>query len=423
MSILHSAPLIQIIKAGNEKLLDREKNCNSKCVITDPQNQYSKLIPPSRVKIPMKKYSFRLVAFLTLFISLISLINRGYTESSKGTAKKSTVQKHIKVNDSKNLDDEMAFPDETDRLEYEKEKNEIYSKVRKLLIRKKYNAIARELYVLSKKYTVDTDREYYFYMGIVYVKRSLYQNAVESYLKAIELSPNYSKARNSLGTLYCRLHKFHLAIEHFQKALEYNPYNPFINYNLGNLYFDIEDYQNALRYIQKAIEYKKNFGSAYHKLGIIMFTKKRYAESIEYFKSAIKFKKKSHTTYYYLGLAYYHLEEASKAVYCLKVALKFKRDFFEAALELGKMYQSYGEFENALILYKKSSRLNPDYDELSLLMVDCYRELRRYSDAIKIIKSLIEKYPDNERFKVYLKNLQEKRLIENLSEPPDYYSF
>jgi antitoxin component HigA of HigAB toxin-antitoxin module len=55
--------------------------------------------------------------------------------------------------------------------------------------------------------------------------------------------------------------------------------------------------------------------------------------------------------------------------------------------------------------------------------VESYRELRDYKEAITIVKQLMEKEPENEQLKKYLRNLQEKRLLENLVEPYDYYTY
>ena len=40
-----------------------------------------------------------------------------------------------------------------------------------------------------------------------------------------------------------------------------------------------------------------------------------------------------------------------------------------------------------------------------------------------VVKQLIEREPENEQLKKYLRNLQEKRLMENLVEPYEYYPY
>lgn len=363
----------------------------------------------------------RLFTLLLVFAAVIVITKNLHSQQyKKKHGIKIVVRKAVKGTTNLKGQSEVS---EDEKLELDKDKNKRYVKARKLLLSRQYSSLARELSALKRKHPVEQDREYHFYKGVVYEKRKYYRKAVECYLQAVELSPDYSKARNSLGCLYCKLHKYHLAEEHFLEAIQANVYNPFINYNLGNLYFDIGDYDKSYKYITNAIEYKKNFGSAYHKLAIILFINKDYLNSFRTFKQAIKFKKKSHTTYYYMGMASFHLGKGSTSIYYLKRAIKMKSNFFEASLELGKIYQAYGEYENALKFYHRSRILNPDYDEISLLMVECYKELRRYTDAINIIKDLLKKDPENKKLKKYLTNLQNKRLTENLTEPYDYYTY
>lgn len=297
------------------------------------------------------------------------------------------------------------------------------ARIRKHYLHNRLGELEKSLKIYGGKYKVEKDRDYHFYMGFYHETRGDYRKAVESYLHAIDISGDYTRARNSLGNLYCRLHKYHFALPHFRKAMEINPYNPFIHFNMGSLYLEIGDLDNALIHLEQAVSYKQNFGSAYHKLGILMFHKKQYMRSIDYLNRAVSFNSESHSTHYYMGLSYYFLERGSLAIASMKKALQMKPDFFEAALELGKIHHSYGEFSYALDYYNRASSINPDFKDLRLRMVECHRELKQYQDAIKIIRNMLAKDPENEVLQRYLKNLQERKLIENLEIPHDYYGY
>ncbi|MDI9425034.1 MAG: tetratricopeptide repeat protein [Spirochaetota bacterium] len=276
---------------------------------------------------------------------------------------------------------------------------------------------------IAGKYRIDGDREYHYYMGLVLNEAGEYRRAVESFLKAIEIAPDYARARNSLGALYCRLNKYHFALAHFRKALEVNPYNPFLQYNIGSLYFEIGDTANARVHLENAIKYKANFGRAYHRLGVLAYQTQQYERAIEYMAKAVEFRAESHTTHYYTGMSYFNLEKGSMALASLKKALKIKPDFFEAALDLARIHHSYGEFEGALEFYRKADALNPDYPEIKLSIVECLRELKRYREGLALVRQMLERDPENERLRRLLKNLQDQRLIENLAEPFDYFTY
>lgn len=338
-----------------------------------------------------------------------------------GTAGKDAAIEPDKKNTIPPADAEADNTDKRIALEYMRSAE--MSKIRRLFLNGRYALMEKPLAAFREKYPVEKDKDYYYYLGAVLEAKGEYRWAVESYLQAIHIEPENSQARNSLASLYCRLHKYHFAMNHFQRALEINPYNPFVQYNTGNLYFEIGDMEKARLHLEKAVEYKRNFGSAYYKLGLLMYQTQRYKDAIDYFTKAMNFKRESHTTHYYIGLSYFNLEKGSLAIASLKKALQIKADFFEAAFELGRVYHSYGEFANAVEYYRKAEALNPDYGELKLCMIECFRELRKYREGIAIARQVLEREPDNERARRYMKNLQEGRLIENLSEPYDYYSY
>ncbi|MBP7604782.1 MAG: tetratricopeptide repeat protein [Spirochaetes bacterium] len=306
-------------------------------------------------------------------------------------------------------------------LEYQRDVD--MARIRRAHLLDRTAEMERLLRDFSGKYPTDKDREYHYYTGLVLSAAGEYRRAVESFLKAIEIAPDYARARNSLGALYCRLNKYHFALVHFRKALEINPYNPFLQYNLGSLYFEIGDPANARVHLENAVKYKANFGNAYHRLGVLAFQTQQYERTIEYMAKAIEFRTESHTTHYYTGMSYFSLEKGSMALASLRKALQIKPDFFEAAFDLARVHHSYGEFANALEFYRKADALNPDYPEIKLAIVECLRELKRYREGVALVRQLLERDPQNERLRRYLKNLQDQRLIENLAEPYDYFTY
>ncbi len=307
------------------------------------------------------------------------------------------------------------------RLEYQRDVD--MAKIRRLHLLERNAEMEKQLRDFAGKYPVDRDREYHYYAGLVLSSAGEYRRAVESYLKAIEIAPDYARARNSLGALYCKLNKYHFALVHFRKALEVNPYNPFLQYNLGSLYFEVGDSVNAKIHLENAVKYKANFGSAYHRLGVLAYHSQQYGRTIEYLAKAIEFRAESHTTHYYTGMSYFNLEKGSIAMASLRRALQIKPDFFEAALDLARVHHAYGEFSYALEFYKKAESLNPEYPEIKLAMIECLRELKRYREGIALVRQMLERDPHNEQLRRHLKNLQDQRLIENLAEQYDYFTY
>ncbi len=79
----------------------------------------------------------------------------------------------------------------------------------------------------------------YYNLGNFYNSRGLHRKAMEQYLAAIDLYPQYAEAHNNLGILY--LATFGLrgkAIEHLSNAVRLNPGLVDAHFNLGKLYLE-----------------------------------------------------------------------------------------------------------------------------------------------------------------------------------------
>ena len=64
------------------------------------------------------------------------------------------------------------------------------------------------------------DSSIYYNLGIVYEKLKKFNNAKESYLKAIEFAPEEIDATYNLGLVYIELKEYNKAIDCFDKVLE-----------------------------------------------------------------------------------------------------------------------------------------------------------------------------------------------------------
>jgi len=90
--------------------------------------------------------------------------------------------------------------------------------------------------------------EYYNNKGIIFVKKGEIENAVECFLKSIELEPKNSFPYLNLGIIYKRKADFDKAIEYLNKALA-------IDENLQEAYTNFVEIYQAKGDLEKAAEY------------------------------------------------------------------------------------------------------------------------------------------------------------------------
>lgn len=84
--------------------------------------------------------------------------------------------------------------------------------------------------------------------------------AVEHFMKAIELKPDYPEAHNSLGSILVDENRLQEAIEHIKQALRLNPNYVDAYYNLALAYAKTDRKAEAVVLAQKALELAKAQG-------------------------------------------------------------------------------------------------------------------------------------------------------------------
>ena len=153
--------------------------------------------------------------------------------------------------------------------------------------------------------------------------------AIASFLRAIELRPDYAEARNNLGVALQHQGKLGEALACFKEAVRINPDYADAHNNLGSAYQlqgELEEaaacYQRALRIRPDYAEARKNLGGVFHQQG--------------------------------------RLEDAAA---CFRAALRLKPDFAEARKDLGVVLRDQGRLDEAVAAYREALRLRPDFPE------------------------------------------------------------
>ena len=83
-------------------------------------------------------------------------------------------------------------------------------------------------------------------LGKLYVGRRRFAEAERSFAKAVELSPQYSTARQWYGTMFSRLRRCDDALEQVQMAARLDPLTAVVNESVGSVYLQCGDPARAL---------------------------------------------------------------------------------------------------------------------------------------------------------------------------------
>ncbi|PYM93668.1 MAG: hypothetical protein DME04_10810 [Candidatus Rokuibacteriota bacterium] len=144
-------------------------------------------------------------------------------------------------------------------------------------------------------------------LGDLYLSqpRRLFDQAIEAYVKAIELRPFFADAYVGLGDAKAAKSDVDGAIAAYQKALVYNPVNPRVHMSLGRIYYGEKGlYYEAVTAYKKAIDLDPHSVEARMGLGEVYEEKGLYKEAIEEYRRVIEIDGKHTGGMYNLALVY-----------------------------------------------------------------------------------------------------------------------
>jgi tetratricopeptide (TPR) repeat protein/tRNA A-37 threonylcarbamoyl transferase component Bud32 len=114
------------------------------------------------------------------------------------------------------------------------------------------------LHELVKRYPQDKTAQ--LDMGGAYYGQQMYEEAIRSFQRALDLDPGYGRALNFLGTVYSDVGKPDLAVQYLQKYAALNPTDANPLDSLANVQFRIGRLVDSAATYQRAVSLRPDFG-------------------------------------------------------------------------------------------------------------------------------------------------------------------
>jgi tetratricopeptide (TPR) repeat protein len=130
----------------------------------------------------------------------------------------------------------------------------------------------------------------WFNKGKALAKLGRYQEAIESFDKALAINPDYHNAWNLRGAVLNNLGRYQEAIENYDKALAIKPDFDWAWNNRGLALDSLGRYQEAIENYNKALAIKPNYYWAWSNRGTALGKLGRYQEAIDSYDKALKLK-------------------------------------------------------------------------------------------------------------------------------------
>lgn len=234
-------------------------------------------------------------------------------------------------------------------------------------------------------------------LGSTYITLNDFENAEDSYEKAVKLKPDYIEALFNLGNVKIDLGKFTEAVKVLNQLIKEDSAFYKAYFARGIAYSSMQIYDKALSDFSKAISDKdiENNIKVFNKSGMVKFSMNKYTEAIEDFNKALAIDSTFTETYNNLGLVYLESDNYDKAVYYFTKAIDYRPEFFEAYNNRGNAYFKQKNYEKALKEYKYALEINPDEITVLKNIALINYIIRNYQEAIEFYNKILEINPNS----------------------------
>ncbi|HYP26562.1 MAG TPA: TonB family protein [Blastocatellia bacterium] len=159
--------------------------------------------------------------------------------------------------------------------------------------------------------------EAHYELAGTYFKLLRYDDAEESYGRAIKLKPDYAEAHAGLAEAYSKSGKKEESIKSYEQAISLKPtlFNAY--HNLSDVYFSSGKMGPAIEILGRAVKLNPEGEEIYHRLGWLYFLTGRYEDAIGPLRKAVTINPKLAAAHFFLGQAYVRVgnKEAAMAEY------------------------------------------------------------------------------------------------------------
>ena len=165
---------------------------------------------------------------------------------------------------------------------------------------------------------------------------------LEMYQMALDVYPNFFRARNNLGVALRRRGRVDEAIEQYKLALQSDPKFAEARSNLGAVYYSLGRVDDAIAEFELATKASGSNAYYYHHLGVIAFQQKKYRDALKHFKKAVSRDGSLADARYFIGEVYMKLGDRKKAVEAYEKTLEVDPNYLSARAKLDLLVSELG---------------------------------------------------------------------------------
>jgi tetratricopeptide (TPR) repeat protein len=117
---------------------------------------------------------------------------------------------------------------------------------------------------------------------------STQSEAIEVYLKVLDMDPVHAAAHINLGTLYYNRQEYALAEKHYRSAIEIDPRYALAHFDLGNVLDETGRIDEAISTYKTAIQLAPTYADAHYNLALAYEKKREPRKALQHWRAYVK---------------------------------------------------------------------------------------------------------------------------------------
>jgi tetratricopeptide (TPR) repeat protein len=200
-------------------------------------------------------------------------------------------------------------------------------------------------------------------LGAIYVKQEKYDEAIASYRKALECDPGYGDPCYGMANAYLKQKRYAEAESEAKEALRRNPIHLPSMYCLATALHNEGKLDEAGNYYGQLIRMNPNLFTPHRLLGNVLAMEGKTDEAIAEYRIAAKIRPEDADTHAVLGIMQMQKNQQDDAATEFLLATRIQPTNAVANYQLALIYQSRKETQKAVDYYHKTLRAQPDFVE------------------------------------------------------------
>jgi tetratricopeptide (TPR) repeat protein len=275
------------------------------------------------------------------------------------------------------------------------ENDGIGSRVWRSIGRWGWRALAACMLITCLSASLDTYVTANYFAGNTLVSRGLPDEAIERFLQALAIEPQYSGAYEGLGNALVQKGHAADAIAEYEKAIEIRPDLIETRYNLGHCYYETGRIQDCIAQDQIVLKQDPNFVKARNDLASCFLLENRIAEALAQLQKAVQIAPDFADARNNLGFCLLRAGRVPEAIAQFQQAVELDPQSANYRCGLGNALLKAGHVDEANAEYQKAVELAPDAAGTHYVLASGLLQNERLDDAIREYRKAVELKPDS----------------------------